>query len=224
MHKRWILGLLLVGCIGVQQIGAETSLGLAVDGVQTIRLNSAVGKNQIQFVSAAPMEEIHGTASEISGELKLDPKNVEGMTGQIEVQVANMETGIKKRDEHLHSEDWLDVKQFPVIAFEITGLKDVTVKADKEKAAIVGTAVGNFLLHGVTKDLEIPFEATYLLASEKTKKRAPGDLFVVKGAFQIALKDFDIKGARGMVGSRVGTEIDLKTNFFGSTAIGEEKE
>jgi len=224
MNRRWILGLLLAGCLSVQQAWAETALGLSVEGVQTIRLSDKVGVNQIQFVSDAPMEKIHGTASEISGELKLDPENLEGMTGVIEVRVASMETGIKKRDGHLHSEDWLDVKQFPVIVFEITGLKDVTVKSDGDKAVIKGTTVGNFSLHGVTKDLEIIFEATYLLASEKTKKRAPGDFFVVKGEFQIALKDFDIEGAKGMVGSRVGTEIDLKTNFFGSTAIGEEKE
>jgi len=65
--------------------------------------------------------------------------------------------------------------------------------------------------------MEIPFEATYLLASEQTKKRALGDFFVVKGEFEIALKDFDIAGARGLVGNRVGKKIDLKTNFFGST-------
>ncbi|MDP6041758.1 MAG: YceI family protein [Candidatus Latescibacteria bacterium] len=221
MNIRWIVGLLLAASLEGQQVGAETALGLGVDGVQTIQLSDKVGKNQVQFVSSAPMEDIHGTASEISGELKLDPANVEGMTGKIEVQVASMETGIKKRDEHLHGKDWLDVEQFPVIAFEFTGLEDASVKADKDKATIKGLAVGTFSLHGVTKDLEIPFEATYLLASEKTKKRAPGDLFVVKGAFQIVLKDFDIKGARGMVGRKVGTEIELKANFFGSTVVEE---
>ena len=128
-----------------------------------------------------------------------------------------METGIEKRDAHLHDEDWLDEKQFPVIGFDIVGLKDVSVTVGKDKAVITGLAMGTFLLHGVDKEIEIPFEATYLLASEQTKKRAPGDFFVVKGEFQIALKDFDIAGARGLVGNRVGKKIDLKINFFGST-------
>ena len=223
MHKRWLLGLLLAGSFGVSQVFAETALGLDVEGVQTIVLNSKVGKNQIQFVSTAPMEEIHGTASEISGELKLDPGNLEGLTGKIEVQVGSMETGIKNRDEHLHSKDWLDAKEFPVIAFEITGLSDVSVDADQGKAVVKGTAGGAFVLHGVTKELAIPFEATYLLASDKTMKRAPGDFFVVKSEFDITLKDFDIKGARGMVGSKVGKNIDLKANFFGATVVEEAK-
>ncbi len=219
---RWVVGLFFVGCIAAQQVCAETLLGLPVEGVQTIVLRNEVGKNQIRFVSSAPLEEIHGTASEISGELKLDPANLEGMAGKIEVQVASMETGIEKRDAHLHSEDWLDEKQFPVIGFDIAGLKDVSVTVGKDKAVITGLAMGTFLLHGVDKEIAIPFEATYLLASEQTKKRAPGDFFVVKGEFQIALKDFDIAGARGLVGNRVGKKIDLKTNFFGSTIRSEK--
>ena len=217
MNMRWIVGLFFVGCITVQQVWAETALGLPVEGVQTIVLHNEVGKNQIRFVSSAPLEEIHGTASGISGALKLDPANLEGLTGKIEVQVASMETGIEKRDAHLHSEDWLDEKQFPMIGFEFVGLKEVSVEAGEDRAVIKGLAMGTFALHGVDQEMEIPFEATYLLASEQTKKRAPGDFFVVKSAFEIALKDFDIAGARGLVGNRVGKKIDLKTNFFGST-------
>ena len=223
MTKRWMVGLLFFGYMAAQQVCAETALGLPVEGVQTIVLSNRVGKNQIQFVSTAPMEEIHGTAAGISGALKLNPAQVEAMTGKIEVRVASMETGIERRDEHLHGADWLDAKQFPVIAFEIAGLKDVDVQTDKAKATIRGMAMGTFSLHGVVREMEIPVEATYLLASDQTAKRAPGDFFVIKGVFQIALKDFDIAGARGLVGSRVGTEIHLKANFFGSTVAGENE-
>ena len=78
MNMRWIVGLFFVGCIVAQQVCAEASLGLPVEGVQTIVLRNEVGKNQIRFVSSAPLEEIHGTASEISGELKLDPSKFGG--------------------------------------------------------------------------------------------------------------------------------------------------
>jgi len=221
---KYVLFFFCVGFIYSSSIDADTSLGLSVEGVQTVRLNNDVGKNQIQFVSDAPMEKIHGTASDISGEIKLNPTNLEKTTGRIVVGVASMETGIKKRDEHLHSKDWMDVKQFEKIVFEVKALEGVLVKATPAKADIQATAVGDFTLHGVTKEVKIPVEMTYLLASEKTKKRAPGDFFVVKGAFKIALKDFDIAGARGMVGSRVGTEIDLDANFFGATVLGDAKE
>ena len=181
MNTRWIIGLFFVGCVTVQQVWAETSLGLPIEGVQTIVLRNEVGKNQIQFVSSAPLEEIHGTASGISGALKLDPTNVEGLTGKIEVQVASMETGIEKRDAHLHSADWLDEKQFPMIGFEIAGLKDVSVEAGEGRAVIKGLAMGTFSLHGVDREMEIPFEATYLLASEQTREASTGGFFCGEG-------------------------------------------
>ncbi|MGA1195834.1 MAG: YceI family protein [Candidatus Latescibacterota bacterium] len=221
---RCVMFFVCLGLISSSPIDAETALGLAVDGVQTIQLNNDVGKNQIQFVSDAPMEKIHGTASDISGEITINPTHLEATVGRIVVGTASMETGIKKRDEHLHSKDWLDVATFSNIVFEVKALEGVTVKTSPVKADIQALAVGHFTLHGVTKEIKIPVEMTYLLASEKTKKRAPGDFLVVNGKFKIALKDFDIMGARGMVGSRVGTEIDLDANFFGSTVLGDAKE
>ncbi|MBT4137340.1 MAG: YceI family protein [Candidatus Latescibacteria bacterium] len=223
MLQRFMI-VIALGFLGVSPILAETPLGLAVEGVQKIRLNNKVGKSQIKFVSEAPMENIHGTASDIVGDLTFDPANLEEMTARIEVGVASMETGIKKRDEHLHSKDWLDAEQFSKIIFEVKELKDVSVKAQEAKADIKATAMGQFTLHGIIKEISIPVEMTYLLASEKTKKRASGDFFVIKGKFQIALKDFDISGNRGMVGSRVGTEIELDANFFGSTVSDAAKE
>ena len=212
---------LLLAGIGwqVQPLCAETAMGLAVTGVQTVLLDSKVGKNQIQFVSSAPMEEIHGSASQISGHVILDPGNLEATTGQIEVAVAGMATGIQKRDEHLLSPDWLDQAQFPVIIFVIQGLADVSVTGNSEKADIQATALGEFTLHGVKRPIRIPVEMTYLLSSEKTRKRAPGDFLVVKGKFELVLKDFEISGVRGMVGSRVGAEIGLEATLFGSTAL-----
>lgn len=221
MHL-WIAVLITVFASG--SVGAQTPLGLPVEGVQTIRLTDRAGKNQIQFVSTAPMEEIHGTASGISGVLTLDPDNIEAMTGRIEAPVARMETGIKLRDEHLRSKDWLHESAFPLIVFEVKGIEDVQVQAEAGRAVIRGTAVGDFSLHGVTQTLSLPFEATYIQESEQTRKRISGDLFAIQGTFQIALKDFEIQGARGMVGSRVGAVINLKANFFGATEAAGERE
>jgi polyisoprenoid-binding protein YceI len=221
---RIVFVLLSLQLVMLSRVQGETAMGMSVTGVQTIHLSNKVGKNQIKFVSDAPMEKIHGTGSDISGEIRLDPTNLEGTTGQIRLGVASMETGIDQRDGHLHSKDWLDEKTFPTIVFEVKSLQDVSVKVDKDKARVKAMAIADVALHGVIRALKVPVEITYLLASEKTKKRAEGDFFVVKGKFQIALKDFEISGARGFVGNRVGTEIDLEANLFGSTQAPAEKE
>ncbi|MBT8263303.1 MAG: YceI family protein [Bacteroidia bacterium] len=67
------------------------------------------------------------------------------------IKAASIDTGIDGRDEHLRSSDFFDVGTYP----EITFRSDRIVETD-----IGYTAIGNFTLHGVTKELEIPFVIT----------------------------------------------------------------
>ena len=95
-------------------------------------------------------------------------------------------------------------------------------RVEHAKHSLVRRAVGDLTLHGVTKELTADFEATYILASKATAKRAPGDLVMVKASFKIALKDYDISGVRGLVGSKVGKTIDVDVSLFGSTALADD--
>ena len=221
----WLIACLVVAFLAVEA-AAQTGFGLPVEGEKTVALSSKVGENQIVFVSTAPLEDIHGAASGISGTLTLHPNHLETLSGHIQVDVKSMKTGISKRDKHLYSEDWLDANAHPVIAFHIRHLEAVEsagIDTENGRASVKGTAVGDFSLHGVTVEMKIPFEATYILESEQTRQRAPGDFIMVQAAFRIALKDFNIRGAKGIVGKRVGETIDIQAIFFGSTAIGSKE-
>jgi len=218
MVHRW--SVLLLGCLLSHAIAA-TELPLPVSGKKTVTLTNAVGQNLCTFVSSAPLEDFEGTADGISGSFTLDPKNLEATTGRIEVTVASMRTGIARRDEHLRSPDWLDAERYPVISFEIQGLKDVKlIEQSPGRAVISAKAVGNFSLHGVTKPMELPITLTYVMENEQTRKRASGDLVMVQSEFRISLRDFNIRGRQGIIGSRVGETILVRTTFYGSTAAG----
>lgn len=183
-------------------------------------LSNKVGTNQIQFTSKAPLEDIEGTASEISGSIALDPAHPEKTTGRIEVKVSSMKTGIAKRDSHLYGSDWLDAAQFPTIVFTVKSISNVQqVKNDNGVVVLQGNAVGQFTLHGVTKDISIPVKITYMKESDKTRDRAPGDFVMVQGEFDIALKDFNVQGSKGTVGSKVGETIRIRANFFSSNGL-----
>ena len=211
---------LLICLLWAAETPAETGFGLPIEGQKTVTLSNKVGKNQITFTSTAPLEEIEGTASGISGSLTLDPNHLETLSGAIKVDVLSMETGIKRRDRHLYSKDWLDADAHPEITFSVNGLQDLKLAENTSgKVTVKGTAAGAFSLHGVTEEMQIPFEATYIPTSEQTQKRAPGDFVMVRATFQIALKAFNIAGVRGIVGSKVGEVIDVQATFFGSTAI-----
>ncbi len=53
--------------------------------------------------------------------------------------------------------------------------------------------------------------------SEATKKRAAGDLVMINANFSVALKDYNVKGKGGIVGSKVGETIQLEAALFGAT-------
>ena len=202
-------------CIAVLQGAFSTALAN-----KAFTLSNKVGTNQIQFTSKAPLEDIEGTASDISGTITMDPAHPEKTTARIDVKVSSMKTGIAKRDGHLYSDTWLDAEKYPTITFTVQSISNVMqTKNEGGRMEFQGNAVGQFTMHGVTKNLTIPVKITYMKESDKTRDRAPGDLVLVQGEFDIALKDFNIAGSKGMVGSKVGETIKIKANFFSSNGL-----
>jgi len=157
------------------------------------------------FLSEAPVETIEGTAPGATGEFTTDTTDLTKTRGTLSVPVAGMKTGNKKRDKHLASKNWLDAKTYPKISFEITAVKvnNIDNKAAVKVAEIEAT--GQFSLHGVTREVTVPLAIKW-----------KGDAVKVIANFAISLSDFDIQGAKGVVGERVGETITLSANLTGS--------
>ncbi len=209
--------LVLVSLVNVTVALGATQLPLPVSGKKTVTLTNSVGQNLCRFHSSAPLEEFEGTADEVSGSFTLDPQNLEATQGQIRVTVASMRTGIARRDEHLRSPDWLDAERYPTISFDIQKLTDVRItEQSRGRAVLTAKAVGLFSLHGVQKPMELPITLTYVLENAETRKRAPGDLVMVQSEFTLSLRDFNIRGRQGVIGSRVGENIRVWVTLYGS--------
>lgn len=215
----FIIGAMLALIVSAPLL-AQTALPLPLKGARTVVLNNAVGQNLCQFVSSAPLEEFEGTADGIEGSFVLDPQNLEAARGRIRVAVASMRTGIARRDEHLRSPEWLDAERYPYIEFDLQGLRQVRItERTAGRVVLQAVAVGDFSLHGVRKPMELPIVMTYVPESEQTRQRAPGDLVQVQSEFTISLRDFDIRGRQGVIGSRVGEVIRVKASFYGAATM-----
>jgi polyisoprenoid-binding protein YceI len=215
----FIIGAMLALIVSAPLL-AQTALPLPLKGARTVVLNNAVGQNLCQFVSSAPLEEFEGTADGIEGSFVLDPQNLEATRGRIRVAVASMRTGIARRDEHLRSPEWLDAERYPYIEFDLQGLRQVRItERTAGRVVLQAVAVGDFSLHGVRKPMELPIVMTYVPESEQTRQRAPGDLVQVQSEFTISLRDFDIRGRQGVIGSRVGEVIRVKASFYGAATM-----
>lgn len=192
---------------------AGTGFGIG-GGQKSYTLNNAVGKNALEFLSDAPMEQIKGTADGITGSFKLDANNLEATSGSISVAVTTMKTAIAKRDAHMYSATWLDAEKYPNIVFTLNSLKNITVSKDGGKNVAKGQAVGTFSLHGQTKQITADVTIVFIPESAETKKRASGNLALVTTSFTVVLADYAIKGKEGVVGNSVGQEIKINATLF----------
>jgi len=90
-----------------------------------------------------------GRFNELQGSYQLDSENPAANSAEFTLQTASIDSNHQKRDDHLRSPDFLDVKQFPTLTFKSTSYKG---SADK------GVLSGNLTLHGVTKPVSFDVE------------------------------------------------------------------
>ena len=88
---------------------------------------------------------VNGSFKEYSGEIEYDEKNkiIKSLSGTIKASSINTENA--KRDNHLRSADFFDVKKYPEIKFEM-----IRQKGDK--------VYGKLTMRGVTKDIKLDLE------------------------------------------------------------------
>lgn len=93
----------------------------------------------------------YGSFNQVEGSLTLsaDPTKSEV---QVDIAADSVFTANKKRDTHLKSPDFFDVKQFPTISFKSTKIEPA--------GGSTYNVTGNLSLHGVTKSVTIPMELT----------------------------------------------------------------
>lgn len=86
---------------------------------------------------------VHGFFTETEGTFTLDGDK---SSFNATIKTDSVDTGQKKRDEHLKSADFFNTKQFPTITF-----KSTKVATDKDTYEVIG----DLTLHGVTKSITL---------------------------------------------------------------------
>ena len=134
------------------------------------------------------------------GTIIFDPADRSRASVEIEIDVATVNTGIKKRDEHLLSADFFDQPKYPVITFTS---KTVDL-LDNHRCRVTG----NLTIHGVTRP--VTFEGEY--ADPRTNPFGNELSIGFSGATTINREDFGIMwGSELMQGGGLvaGREVQL---------------
>ena len=88
-----------------------------------------------------------GRFNTFEGKFTYDEKNPSRSKISVTIETASIDSNHAKRDKHLRSDDFLDVKKYPKATFVSTGLKTTGKKT--------ATLKGRLTLHGVTRPIEI---------------------------------------------------------------------
>jgi polyisoprenoid-binding protein YceI len=173
------------------------------------------GVNTAVFKLDAPLEAVSGSASGISGKVVFDPENPASLKGTIVVQAASLHVGNPMQQQHLLSDQWMDVAKHPEITFETDAVKNVKTSGDVTTAEVTG----RMTIKGITKSITAPVKITYL--KDKLKARIPGkegDLLVLRANFSIHRRDFGLHP--GQMEDKVSDEIELSLSVAGAAPRG----
>lgn len=108
-----------------------------------------------------------------------DPAKVEGGTAELEIDLGTLESGIAKRDAHLKSPDYLDVKKNPKATVKVDNVKKTGDNAYSADAAIKA--------HGVEKKFPVTFNVVETMP----------DGIRIKGELAFTRADFKLGKAEG---------------------------
>ena len=131
-------------------IGAVAALtGTTAPALDTYNVDPA--HSSIGFaIDHMVINTVHGRFRQFDGSLTVDPENGNALKQAIAIiQAKSIDTDIVKRDDHLRSADFFDVEKFPTIAF---------VGKEVKKEGNDQVLIGKLTMHGVTKDVALPFK------------------------------------------------------------------
>lgn len=180
------------------------------------------GKNVVKFVSKAPLETIEGVTNRILGNLDVDLASPKAATGQFDVDLTTLKTGIDMRDQHLR-ERFVHTDTFPKATFRVTKITKLepAALADGQPARV--EAQGEMTIHGVTKPVTASGTVTYMKESEETQARLPGDLIHVDVSIPILLSDYNIERPK-MLFMKLSDNVNIAVDVFASTKQPEPRE
>ena len=140
----------------------------------------------------------YGRFNGTTGTFSYDPSAPEKASFEISVDVNNIDSGNEKRDTHLKSPDFFNLKQYPTIHFKSTSVK----KSDQEGNLEV---TGDLTLHGVTKPVTITLTHVGIGRGMGGETRAG-----FEGTLTFKRSDFDMKGLAEAVGDDVTLIVSLE--------------
>jgi polyisoprenoid-binding protein YceI len=111
------------------------------------------------------LSRVRGKFTDFKIDVDYDETDITKSKVKAVIKAASIDTGIQRRDDHLRNADFFDVEKFPEITFESSRI---------EKKGKDFVAHGAFTMHGVSKEIALPFTSTGSFVNEGNKTKMIG--------------------------------------------------
>ena len=192
MLKRIVLPVLLFAVTAVAQVA--TSRPYPIDNN-----HSTVG---FSVPILGGLSQVKGKFTDFAITLNNDEKDITKSSVSVVIKASSVDTGIEGRDRHLRNPDFFDVEKFPEITFKSERI---------EKKGKQFIAHGPLTMHGVTKQIALPFTVTGTFKNPTNNKTSVG----YSATMILNRRDYGINYSRQdsptFVGDNITVEIELVT-------------
>ncbi len=140
---------------------------------------------------------VRGKFTDFSVDLNFDETAITKSSVTATIKAASIDTGVEARDKHLRTADFFEVEKYPEITFQSSKI------VKKEKNFI---AIGTFTMHGVSKEISIPFTSTGKFYNQITKKNLMG----FSANLQLDRRDYGMAWKHSAVPNWVGDLVTIE--------------
>ena len=189
MHRKRYLNIILAALLSAGSTGIACGADLYVTDPSHTTVSFTVRHLAIY--------KVRGKFNDFSGTLMYDEHDLTKSSMHGSINVASIDTDNEKRDNDLRGEQFLDAARFP----------DITFASKRVEARDGGhVLIGDLTIHGVTKEIAMPFTITGTLVHRGTT------LLGFEGSVQINRHDFGITynkltDSGGLI---VGNTVDIE--------------
>ena len=169
------------------------SLALAAPAADTYKIDPA--HSTIGFaVTHLVINTVHGKFDKFSGTVVLAGNQIEAAQGTI--QTTSVDTGVAMRDRDLRSANFFDAEKYPTITFTSKRVQN-------------GMLMGNFMMHGVSKEISLPLQVKGPIKDPWGNSRIG-----LEGKIKINRKDYGLTYNKTLEtgGLVVGDEVEIEIN------------
>ncbi len=147
------------------------------------------------------INKVRGNFKEFSGTISYDEADIAKSSVDVNIKAASINTENEGRDNHLRSPEFFDAENHPEITF-------VSKQISKKGEELVVS--GEFTMHGVTKEVSIPFEVVGKIVDPWGKTRIG-----IEASLTLNRQDYGVSWSNAMDngGLVVGNEVRIELNI-----------